>query len=428
MKIKVEIKKIIYVILLFIEILLAYLNIYPTICFVLILAFVTIEQIIRTKNNQFLFFMELSLAYFNFSVIISKYIGSGTSTGSSVWHQLMFDNTMGIGLSCMVIFITTLGLILNSNIKKLDSEIYKKQELNTSNSILLIICLIVTFVTFDYMFTNMIITNRKIYEYCIIFFVLGFYFAKNNKLFSIWLFIVMIISFLDNSSTGGRVVTLQPLIAWYYINYFEKINSKKMLLIVIVGILGMTAMGMYGDILDRRGDISVLNIQYVSEIFFNRKFTNDTSIMAYWAGLTVIETSNYFSIQSRLINFLEFMIPHSLFGSTIYSTYKLPISLSRVYYLHYNGGMLFSYFYYWLWYFGVAFIGTYVSKIFNKISKLKLESSDLYKIVCIYWISTLPRWYLYEPTTLFRGTLLIMLAYLIIKKVLMRRIKKEVIA
>ena len=95
------------------------------------------------------------------------------------------------------------------------------------------------------------------YEYLLIFFVFGFYYSKktNNKLFRNILFIIMLISTAINMYEGARIISLQPIIAYFFIWYENKIDSKKIFLVFVIGIIVFTAFGLYGDYLDYGLDI-----------------------------------------------------------------------------------------------------------------------------------------------------------------------------
>ncbi len=377
---------------------------------------VDIYSIIRYKKNNMLLFVFLALTYFDYSFLISKYL-STTSNLTSVYEQLKYSNSLMISVSLVFIFHLILLLFIDSK-KCINSDnTYVFNEIvNNSKKYILVLTLItaaIIIVLFDYFFLHLLSFSRAMYEYLLIFFVFGFYYSKktNNKLFRNILFIIMLISTAINMYEGARIISLQPIIAYFFIWYENKIDSKKIFLVFVIGIIVFTAFGLYGDYLDYGLDISNLNSKVIIDTFLDRKFSLDTSISSYWTGLTYIELTNIIPFSDRISNFIQYITIYALKGTS--SSYEQLYFLSRKYYVHYYGGYITSYFYYWFGWFGVFIIGLYIGKLMKLTSKLNPSSSDFQKLLVIYFVATLPRWYLYYPVTLFRGMLIFIIIYVI---------------
>ena len=224
----------------------------------------------------------------------------------------------------------------------------------------------------------------------------------------------MIISTVVNMYQGARVISLQPMIAYFFVFYDDLINYKKLIISFIIVILIFTFFGLYGDMLDSGISLKQLTFSYLIDNLLARKFTLDTSIAAYWSGLTFIECTNFIPLHDRITNFLQFLTSYLLFGAK--SGYKDVYNISREYYLHYNGGFISSYFYYWLSWPGVILVSIYVGKILKLF--LYKDDNEFKKIFKIYVVATIPRWYLYYPTALFRGTFIFIILYILFSKML----------
>lgn len=209
------------------------------------------------------------------------------------------------------------------------------------------------------------------------------------------------------------------MIAYFFINYSDKINSKRIFITILGGVIVFTIFGLYGDYIDYGYSLDNLNFRTIINTFQDRKFALDTSISAYWTGLTYIEISNIVPVTSRIKNFLEYMTIYTLGGTG--TNYLQLYDLSRQYYIHYYGGYIMSYFYYWLGWIGVFGISIFIGKILKNINEMKMNMSEFGKIYIIYFLSSLPRWYLYYPTALIRGSLILYIIYIALKLITQKK-------
>ena len=191
----------------------------------------------------------------------------------------------------------------------------------------------------------------------------------------------------------------------------EKINWKNISIAFIFVVIVFTIFGLYGDYKDFGYDLSTLNSSVVIKTFSDRKFSLDTAISSYWTGLTYIEISNIIPFSQRILNFIEYITIYAIKGTS--SSYVQLYDFSRRYYVHYYGGYISSYFYYWFGWSGIFIIGLYIGKLMNLAGRLNKDFSDFSKLLTVYFISTLPRWYLYYPVTLFRGMLIFIVFYFV---------------
>lgn len=425
---KVFLEKSIIIILSLIVIIMNVSNVYNTKMIAFLVLVVDFYSLIKYRDNPLLLFVFLSMMYFDYSVIISKYL-STTNNLIGAYSQIKYDSTMFIGISSLLLMHLFILLFLKEKSKLKNNKVFAgsinnyhilKGKKNTT--LFFILILFIAFILFDYLFLGLLSIKRTIYEYMLILFIFGFYYLKNYKLFKIILILLMLISVFMNMKNGGRVVSLQPLIAFFFIQYYDKINYKNIFTIFIIGIIIFTIHGLYGDNLSSQNDKVDLSLENIKKTFIERKFALDTSISSYWTGLTFIETKNFIKQGDRLSNFVEYFTTYTLLGKI--SNYTQLSTISRRYYVHYEGGYINSYFYFWLGYPGIVIIGLLLSKLLDKIANVSMFSSDFSKMYSIYFISCMPRWYLYDPTGLFRGTL-IMVVFFKILNVFIEKNKNE---
>lgn len=367
----------------------------------------------KHRKNIYLFFCMLSILFFNYSFIISKYISS-TENLVGVYNQIKFDDTKAIGINCVFIFMCILGLFLSGKDTNLSVDTsrfqksYSKRFTLFAGSIIIIMITLFIALAYGLGFSYL----RALYEYSLILFILGFLLCRDNKIQTIILVILMLISMLLNLFVGGRIISLLPFIAFFFIFIAKYIDYKKFMAIMIIGIIFYTFFGLYGDIKDTSKDYSKLKGTYLVETMDFRKFALDTSISSYWTGLTYIELSNYDSFQERTNNFSEYILVYTPLGNK-FGNYKQLYDKSKEKYIHYYGGYLTSYFYYWIGYFGVVLISCYVGYLLNfmRYNDKKSKRHDLVMVITVYVLATLPRWYLYYPATLFRGMLILIICY-----------------
>lgn len=370
--------------------------------------------LVKNRKNKLLFLMFIMLAYFNYSVIATRYIGNPTSLLNNLYIQLEnYNTTMHIGIISQIVFLIIINFFIDLKIDK-DSKIvfFNKKILTDLNekdkkiiiitliSILIIILLIHLILNIDY--------NTTIFEYSIFIFIFAFYLSNKNKKYRIVIEIILLLFCIYSILVGERIAVLQLLIVDFIMNYMPKIKLRYIILSIICGIIVFTIAGLYGDFLDYKIDFRDLNINYIFNTFKERKLALDTSVSAYFSGLSMIDVRDKINVLDRLKDFGEYLTRYTLLGAS--SNYISPEIQVREYQVNYGGGYLYSYFYFWLGWIGVVGISCYVGYILRNINRTR--KTDYYNILLILVVSTLPRWYLYIPTFLFRGLLLFNILYI----------------
>ncbi len=408
-KINSNVFNILMIIIILLSLTSIFFNININIISSILVTLIMVYGLVKSRNNLLLFFSLLVIDYFVFSVILCRYLWIGGPL-NGVFYQLKFENTSLIGLNCLLIFYCIISIMINQfKPLKLDKNFFTHNNSNKKTYTLTIfIILVIIFAFLNNLFFHIVSNSEQIYEYCLMLFIFGFYYAGNNKKLRTILSILLISFSGYTLAIGGRVPILQMLIAFFIMNMIYKYNYKKIIFFTFLGIIAFTIFGIYGDHLDWNTEFS---FKFILDEVLSRRLSLDTSISAYFTGLTFVDYTNYITIQERLSNLVDY-IKYTFLGS--YANYKSIPDITISHYVHYYGGYITSYFYYWLGIPGVVLISSYIGYLFKKIVNLKNTSSSFLKLYCVYIIATIPRWFLYFPTALFRGTLIFIILYICI--------------
>lgn len=406
---KFNIADLIFFICLIYSLICLFFNIQLNIISAILLLGLVIYSVIKSRKNVLLFFSFLVIGYFIFSVLISRFFFIGGPLQGE-FFQLRYNNTNSIGINCILLFYSIILLLIRKFKKvEIDKNFFKYDKYNKKTLIVSLgIIFLVTFIFLNNVFFKFFSNSEQIYEYCLILFIFGYYYTGNNK--KLWWILSIILALFSGYTIlqGVRVSILQMLIIFFLMNMIHKYNYKKIAIFTIIGIILFTIFGIYGDHLDWGTDFS---FNYIYEQILDRKFALDTSVSSYFTGLTFIEYTNIMTFGERFSNLLDYF-KYTFIGGG--ANYKNLQSITINSYIHYYGGYITSYFYYWLGTAGVILIATYIGKLFKMINNLTLKSKHFYKLSTVYIISTIPRWFLYFPTPLFRGFIIFLIIHIAI--------------
>lgn len=375
-------------------------------------------SLVKFRKNKKIFFILLMLFYFNYSVVICRYLFGKTELLETLYEQLFSKETMGLSINLLLVFNTIILMPICLYINKTNDKGIEKVskfdiiDLQYKKLILMFFKLIIIVVFFYHIYKK-ITYNTTIFEYLFIIFIFAFLIAKGDKKEQRIFEIMLIICSIYSLYIGERIGVLQFLIADFVINYLDKIKIRTTVIMMICGVCLFTFIGVYGDILDSSGDFKNLTISNVVQAFSERRFALDTSVSAYFTGTSMIDISNVVTYQERINNFKDYILDYTIKGNK--SNYIDLPKVIRKYQKNYAGGYITGYFYYWLGFIGVVVIALYIGFIIRKIIKIDETSSNFIKIYSVYFITALPRWYMYVPSLLFRGSLIFIILYLILR-------------
>ena len=190
--------------------------VYPTLILVLLIsAYLTIKY----RNSWELLIIFVFMFYYNYSIVMAEFVLNindfFTSYASSIEARC-----------CLNIILFYMVLLCMFSPRKKDSLFDKNKYYVTKCQndvivffIIILLCLILIF-SYSRPEANERGETSPLYEYSIIFFIIGYYYASNKykKVLSVLLFVFV----LQNFVFGGRVTGVQLLIVWFLINYAYK--------------------------------------------------------------------------------------------------------------------------------------------------------------------------------------------------------------
>ena len=375
----------------------------------------------KNRKNKKILFLFLAIFYFNYSFCITKYIGPESDLLSTVYGQIRNEKTYIVGIIQQIIFLFIIDLFISKYSDKIKENKYENTTIEFKyRKVLIYIMNSFLIFTLLYHIANKITVNSSWFEYSIYIFILSLYFSKQDKKLKIFTELILVAFSIYSLKNGDRIAVLQFLITDFLINYINKLSIKQIILIMMGGIFAFTFLGLYGDILDFGRDFEKLNVEYTIAKIKERRFALDTSVSAYFSGLSIIDLKDIFENTDRIMNGIEYFTRYTLLGTI--SAYKDPSVIVRDYQVNYGGAFLTTYFYYWFGKIGVILISCYVGYLLKKT----MTSKTLYGyLLNIFIIATVPRWYMYIPTLLFRGILIFNIIYFIVYMIFIKKRKAD---
>lgn len=256
-------------------------------------------------------------------------------------------------------------------------------------------------------------TERTIYEYTIVLYILVLYHIGRKKPLTYLLFGVMAIDIMFILINGDRGHALQLIVMVYGIFLHDKLPRWTLVLPLIIGIIGMNAVGIWRG----QGTFSIEVLMNSLTSLQNRKFVLDTAYAAEGSGLGMVYLSGIYGWGERL-RLLTVYILSIFVGSSVLSPDAdlSTIVINEGLYAS-GGGVLPNYGYFYLGYFGVILLGILVCYYIGLMTKDTRKISGLKQCISVYVFSTITNWYLYSPAPLIRGVLLLTILYFFSTKI-----------
>lgn len=359
----------------------------------------------RVRKNIYLFLIFSLIFYFNYSIIIANYLKVNPTNYFATFSN---DHVSLLGMYILYIFHLSLILFLPLEINREKKRLLSSSKSNKSLILMIMLLSVLVYILITQFKIPQISGLRgkasPLYEYSIIFFIIGFYFFGKIKFYRYLLTILLILYILQDFFFGGRITGLQLILMYFIIFYAHNIKIIKVIPFIVSGFIILSIIGEY------RGDIKLsLNVinNIVSELF-EKMFALDTAYSAYFTSLTFLKVKELTSF-SEVINLFKKFVITMIVGGRI-SNHNLPKYTSN-YITHYGGGLLPFYFYFYLSWIGVLLSSFLISFYIKIINNIKKRSKGLKKCVMVYIVATVFRWYLYSPSNLLRGIILMCLTY-----------------
>lgn len=361
-----------------------------------------------SRKNWLLLVIFGFIAYCNYSVCFSSYIyvienslftqDAGTMVSSRALTILLFFN---------VLILLLLPFHKNKN-EKIDFFINNKYNPVICWGTIIILLVILVFGYERGSEIGQRGYESTIYEYSIILFLLSYYFSGKSNFLKITISTILFLFVFQNFIYGGRVTALQLLLMFFLVFFSDKINKKNIWPLIIVGVIGLFMMVFIGNF---RGGSGILkeSIFDTFKYMFSRAITLDTAYSAYYTSITFVKTSDIVDIYEKLYLLGQLLLSF-IIGGSVAENSSLPKYTSQ-FFTHCNGGFLSHYGYFYGGYIGVAFVSIYLTALIYHIILKDNSDKCFFKILGIYISCTVLRWYLYSPSNLFRGILLLSAVY-----------------
>lgn len=358
-------------------------------------------NVVRSRSNWSLLIIYGFIAYSNYSICISNHLFP-ISNFFTHWRNESVDL---IGLKVLYLFVIIITILYPSRHKLKNINFFEN---NPSNSVIVLCSCVLLVLIFFYGFTRPDISGERgsastIYEYAIIIFIVAFYYSA-KRIEKITLTIILLFFVVQNLIYGGRSTAIQLIICWFIIFVSQRISVKKALPYIILLAVIFTGIG------NMRANWS-LDLENIFNTIFDMadsKLTMDTAYSAYYTSLSFVKVAQQTTWSQRIYFFICWLI--SIFLGGVVPNSNLAI-YTRKFYVHYYGGVLPFFGFFYLGYAGVVVIAIYISKVIKNF--LSEKNNGLNKCINIYVVSAVPRWYLYSPSPLFRGFLLLCIVYVI---------------
>ena len=348
--------------------------------------------------------------YLSYSVLFVNYLVPLKSTMYTFYRD---SASAGVALSAFLLFISCLLILVPSNIQVFEKN-NKLFTVSSSNPLIvsIIIGILGLILVYGFGRPEAIGSDRgtpsPIYEYAVIFFIIGFYFAGNRKGLKTALSIFAALFALQNIIYGGRIMALQIILAVFFCLFSQKTTSRTFSILIIAGLLLFT---FFGSV---RTGLAEAGFNEIAEAWcdsISRGFAWDTAYSAWHTSVTFILYGGMISPEGHLNLFLQWAKSVFMGGSVELS--QLP-TVTYSYFPHSGGGVLPIFFQFYLGPLGVVLASAYVAFALNLVNSACDSSgtrkgrtgSGTLKICALYIAVSSFRWILYSPSSITRGLLL----------------------
>ncbi|MCT4791823.1 MULTISPECIES: O-antigen polymerase [Exiguobacterium] len=232
-------------------------------------------------------------------------------------------------------------------------------------------------------------------EYFLIFVLSSYLYSGKNKKKISFIFFICLIYSLKNFMYGSRIEVLQLLILLFIVFFEKYISSKLMWISVSLGFIFMKIIEKFRVNLSLENILNFKNYRIDGSEYIGSNQGDVFYNSAVYVGL--IE-NNIFDNSFRIDAFFQFVKRIFMPSSTVDLSGKLSYFSQQITPSG-GGGLISTYFYVWFSFVGVIIISIYLAFLFRS-SYISNNQSTL--IYITFAFSTIPRWFAYDPITLFK--------------------------
>jgi hypothetical protein len=363
----------------------------------LITLFMSLVLVFKSRKNLPLSLLFIFILYINYSIVVGEYIVEKNLY--LTYTEVRNVQIYGITIRIMLFFVSVLALFFKQRRFDLLEHSIKPIDNSVAYYLSVIGLVIMLFWGLDRGDLNTYsVRISPLFEYSKILFLFAYYFSGKSSKKRIILFGLLFIFVFQDAYYGGRVTSLQLLMLFALTFWIEKLTFLKIIGYSLIGIVFSGLIGVY------RITYSIKEISFyrIFESLSENYFVFSTAIQAYYSSATHVAASGIADVAIRYNSLIEFLklILGSSFG-TIEG--NVTLFVNDKYFKNNGGGIMPTHFFFWLGWAGVLISAIILVFLLNK---LNYENSTYQKFLFFGIIINAPRWYLYSPNQLFRGTFL----------------------
>ena len=362
-----------------------------------------IYMVICSRHNFMPFIVAFILLFCNYSIIYANYIGmiqNVFTTNLSAESYIISLNVLTLFNVFLFLFVRWERVSILNKVEFVDA--------NRGDNFILYLLYSLLIPIFFLGFTLPEAEGQRgahstAYEYSAIPFMLLFYYSGNQKWHIRFGLMLVAIYSLQSFVFGGRIEAIQFILVAYMMLFIHRISMPKVIIAMVGMFFLMSIIGVVrGELLSGNADVSSI-LSSLAE----SGFALDTAYSAYYTSESFVYIIDKFTLFEIIALFCEFV--KSIFLGA--NPDVLLTSISAQYTIHYGGGILPFYFFFYLGAIGVFVASVLAAFYLNKVIGLQADSSGYMKCLTVWIVSTTFRWYLYTPLPLLRGVLFLTIAY-----------------
>lgn len=379
----------------------------------ILVIFLSFFLLIRSRKNLALFILSYFIFYVNYSIVFGEYVIGSPMVPPMT--EVRTDTFYGLGIRGLLLFMIIFSLFLRTrNTTRSDGCVNFELVVENKNVPFLISIVLLSFSLIFGLKRGPIgvyeVRITPLFEYSKLLFLFAYYYGGASR-FKRWILIAFALAFILNDAMyGGRVTSVQILIVLALTIFIKNLTPFRTVILSIPGIIFSAFVGAFRSSFSFQG----LFFGDILKKMVSGHFVFDTATYAYYSSITHIAATFKSSISERLsnmfANFTSYFVGQSFVGPV-----DVTVFVKERYFFNMGGGIIFSHFYFWLGWVGIALFTFFIVFIINRILEYR---STLAGIVFYSVIINVPRWYVYGPNQFFRGSIVIPIFLFMIFKII----------
>ena len=384
------------------------INLVPFSCMYLL--YINTWMLILSRKNMMMLLISFIFLFCSYSIIYANFSGNI----NNMFTDIIQAKTFTISFNILTLFHALLALFVRwAKIQSLEKINIFVDTYNANFRIILITaCCLVPIFFLGFKITGLTGDRGEgspLYEYSVILFSVLFFFSGQKKKYIILGILLLLPYVLQNFLFGGRIEGVQFILCAYIMLYMYKIEVNKIIPFILVGFFVLSLIGaVRGELL-----LGSYDVESIFSALFKGGFALDTAYSAYFTSETFVYVYDKMTTADIAYYLTEFI--KSIFLGNSHCPDSVLGSVTYEYVSHWFGGILPFYFYFYFGPIGIFLAAFFVALYLNMIIKVKSTSSGYTKIIVVWTVCTVFRWYLYTPLVLLRGVLITLVVFIIFK-------------